>query len=55
MDEKTRLIIFKMVNNGILESVDGIISTGKEAAVLSAVGGTLVVYIGLGKGLYWVS
>jgi RIO kinase 3 len=36
VDNPTRLILFKMINNQILESVDGIISTGKEAVILYA-------------------
>lgn len=33
LDPKTRLLIFKLVNNAILESFNGIISSGKEAVV----------------------
>ncbi|XP_041982060.1 serine/threonine-protein kinase RIO3 [Aricia agestis] len=36
LDEATRLILFKLVNNGILESINGIISTGKESVVIHA-------------------
>ncbi len=39
MDGKTRLIVFKLVNSGMLESVSGCVSTGKEAAVYHAYGG----------------
>ena len=39
MDEKTRIIVYKLVNLGVLEGVDGIISSGKEAVVLHAMGG----------------
>ena len=39
MDERTTLLVYKLVNAEILEGVTGIISTGKEAAVLHAVGG----------------
>lgn len=39
IDTKTRLILYKMVNNLVLENVYGIISTGKEAVVLYATGG----------------
>ncbi|XP_022104552.1 serine/threonine-protein kinase RIO3-like [Acanthaster planci] len=39
MDPNTRLLLYKLVNNGILESVNGTISTGKEAVVLHANGG----------------
>lgn len=34
IDESTRLILYKFINNQLLESVDGVISTGKEAVVL---------------------
>lgn len=36
LDEATRLILFKMINNGMLEDINGIISTGKESVVLHA-------------------
>lgn len=39
MDERSRIILYKMVNNDIMEGVHGVISTGKEAAVLHARGG----------------
>lgn len=39
IDAKTRLMLYKLVNNQILEHVYGIISTGKEAVVLYANGG----------------
>ncbi len=41
VDDKTRLILFKMVNNGVLESVGGVISIGKEAVIMEAEGGDL--------------
>uniref|UniRef100_A0A2M4BHW8 Serine/threonine-protein kinase RIO3 n=1 Tax=Anopheles marajoara TaxID=58244 RepID=A0A2M4BHW8_9DIPT len=34
VDEPTRLILYKWINNQLLESVDGVISTGKEAIIL---------------------
>ena len=37
LDTKTRLILFKMVNSGLLEGINGAISTGKEAVVFHAV------------------
>ena len=43
IDQKTRLLLFKMVNNEILEDVNGTISTGKEAVVLHATGGMWVL------------
>ncbi|CAM6032127.1 unnamed protein product, partial [Sphagnum compactum] len=36
LDEPTRLILYKMINNQVLESVDGVVSTGKEAVILHA-------------------
>ncbi|KAJ6263295.1 Serine/threonine-protein kinase [Drechslerella dactyloides] len=41
IDPRTRMILLKAVNKGILESVNGCISTGKEANVYHAVGGEL--------------
>lgn len=41
MDAKTRLMLYKLVNNQILENISGVISTGKEAVVLYATGGTV--------------
>lgn len=34
LDEATRMILYKLINNQILESVDGVISSGKEAIIL---------------------
>ncbi|XP_030751808.1 serine/threonine-protein kinase RIO3-like [Sitophilus oryzae] len=34
MDEYTRLLIYKMVNGGLLDSVNGVISIGKEAVII---------------------
>ncbi|VVD00612.1 unnamed protein product [Leptidea sinapis] len=36
LDEATRLILFKLINNGLLEDINGVISTGKESVVLHA-------------------
>ncbi|XP_072945246.1 serine/threonine-protein kinase RIO3 [Epargyreus clarus] len=36
LDEATRLILFKLINNGMLEDINGVISTGKESVVLHA-------------------
>lgn len=41
MDPRTRLILYKLVNNGTLESVSGSISTGKESVVHHAIGGSI--------------
>ncbi|KAL4703667.1 hypothetical protein ACJJTC_016211 [Scirpophaga incertulas] len=40
VDEATRLVLFKFINNGLLEDINGIISTGKESVVLHAFGDT---------------
>ncbi|XP_058819869.1 serine/threonine-protein kinase RIO3 isoform X2 [Topomyia yanbarensis] len=34
LDEPTRIILYKWINNQLLASIDGIISTGKEAVIL---------------------
>lgn len=39
IDPKTRVLLFKMVNGGILDSIHGVISTGKEAVILLGDGG----------------
>lgn len=38
LDPRTRLILFKLLNNGFLEEIDGCLSTGKEANVYYARG-----------------
>ncbi|XP_046980764.1 serine/threonine-protein kinase RIO3 [Schistocerca americana] len=40
VDPKTRLLLYKLVNQEILERVNGTLSTGKEAVVLHADGGS---------------
>lgn len=42
MDPRTRLLMFKLVNNGVLEKINGCISTGKESVVFHADGGRWV-------------
>lgn len=39
LDQKTRLMLFKLVDGGILSEVNGCISTGKEACIYHAQGG----------------
>ncbi|EPY30129.1 RIO kinase 1 [Angomonas deanei] len=39
MDPRTRLILYKLVNSGILKEINGCVSTGKEANVYFAVSG----------------
>ncbi|EWC46966.1 hypothetical protein DRE_03728 [Drechslerella stenobrocha 248] len=41
LDPRTRMILLKAINKGILESVNGCLSTGKEANVYHAVAGEL--------------
>ncbi|KAM4606372.1 serine/threonine-protein kinase RIO3 [Polymixia lowei] len=41
VDPRTRLLMYKMVNAGTLDSINGCISTGKEAVVFHANGGSL--------------
>ncbi|EDV99085.1 serine/threonine-protein kinase RIO3 [Drosophila grimshawi] len=36
VDAATRLLLYKLINNQILEQINGIISTGKEAVILHA-------------------
>lgn len=38
MDEKSRLLIFKLINAGIVDEVNGAINTGKEANVYHGIG-----------------
>lgn len=39
MDSRTRLLMYKMVNAGVLEKINGCISTGKESVIFHADGG----------------
>ena len=39
LDSKTRIMLYKMVNNEVLDTINGCISTGKEAVVFHAKGG----------------
>ncbi|XP_030069376.1 serine/threonine-protein kinase RIO3 [Microcaecilia unicolor] len=41
VDPKTRLLLYKLVNAGILDSINGCISTGKESVVFHASGGSM--------------
>jgi RIO kinase 3 len=36
MDKTTRLLVFRLVNGGLLESVHGVVSTGKESVIFCA-------------------
>ena len=42
MDERTRLILHRFIDRGIIASVNGIVSIGKEAVILHAEGGDVV-------------
>ena len=39
LDPKTRVLLYKMVNGGVLDGINGVISTGKEAVIIHADGG----------------
>ncbi|XP_029446987.1 serine/threonine-protein kinase RIO3 [Rhinatrema bivittatum] len=41
VDPKTRLLLYKLVNAGVLESINGCFSTGKESVVFHANGGSM--------------
>ncbi|XP_074550053.1 serine/threonine-protein kinase RIO3 [Halichoeres trimaculatus] len=41
VDPRTRLLMYKLVNAGVLENINGCISTGKESVVFHANGGSL--------------
>lgn len=42
VDSRTRLLMYKMVNAGVLEKINGCISTGKESVIVHADGGRWV-------------
>ncbi|EPQ54934.1 hypothetical protein GLOTRDRAFT_106261 [Gloeophyllum trabeum ATCC 11539] len=42
LDDRTRLILFKMIGRGLIKEVNGCVSTGKEANVYHALSGTPV-------------
>lgn len=48
LDHQTRLILHRMVNTGVLEEVNGVVRTGKEASVYHALGTDQVVADGPG-------
>jgi len=39
VDPNTRLLLYKLVNGGVLDAINGVISTGKEAVIMHADGG----------------
>lgn len=38
IDEKSRILLFKLINRGILQTMNGIIATGKESVVVHGIG-----------------
>ena len=50
LDPRTRLMLFKMLSNGILDKIDGCLSTGKEANVYYAKAGKKAAAFKLTKG-----
>jgi hypothetical protein len=42
VDPKTRLALYKMVNAGLLNAINGVVSCGKESVVFHAYGGRSV-------------
>ena len=50
LDPRTRLMLFKMLSNGILDKIDGCLSTGKEANVYYAKAGKKAASFKLTKG-----
>lgn len=49
MDEKSRLLIFKLINQGLLDEVNGAINTGKEANVYHGIGGNSEKQVSVGE------
>lgn len=41
LDPRSRLLLHRMIDNGVLEAVHGAVSTGKEAVILHAEGGKM--------------
>ncbi|VDP28077.1 unnamed protein product [Soboliphyme baturini] len=44
LDRRTRMILFKLLSHGVIASINGCISTGKEANVYHATGGDAMHY-----------
>jgi len=42
VDERTRLIMHRFIDRGIIAAVNGVVSIGKEAVILHADGGDIV-------------
>jgi len=41
LDPRTRMILFKLINRGLVDEINGCISTGKEANVYHAIGSSI--------------
>lgn len=39
VDQKTRILLFKLINSGFLSGIDGVVSEGKEAVIFKSTGG----------------
>ena len=39
LDKRTRVVMLKMLNSGIVNKINGIISTGKESVIIHCNGG----------------
>ncbi|KAL6043785.1 Serine/threonine-protein kinase RIO1 [Balamuthia mandrillaris] len=50
MDQPTRMILYKMINSGLLDELNGVVSTGKESHVFHAVAGSFDEIEDLKKG-----
>ena len=49
VDAKSRILLFKLINAGTLETMNGIIATGKESVVIHAIGQNIEKGIPLGE------
>jgi RIO kinase 1 len=54
LDAATRMSLFKMLNSGMLDELNGVVSCGKEAHVYHCVGGDLKDVEGINKGEEYV-
>ena len=45
LDRRTRILLLKMVNSGVIKQVNGIVSTGKESVIIHCNGGRLATFI----------
>lgn len=49
MDETSKLMIFKLINRGVLDEVNGAVNTGKEANVYHGIGGNPEMQVPVGE------